>query len=80
MKVIDIQVPSKAPSGSSVELKCKFDLGGYSLYSLTWWHGGYQFYQYTPGKKEAYEQIKFYEAPGLDVDVSYILFFSKIKI
>ncbi|XP_042234423.1 uncharacterized protein LOC121874354 isoform X2 [Homarus americanus] len=61
-----MQVPPKVQAGKTVQLGCEFDLEGNSLYSLNWWRGSDQFYQFSPSSPD---QIIVYKSPGITVDV-----------
>ncbi|XP_063585833.1 uncharacterized protein LOC134763206 [Penaeus indicus] len=65
IKVLEIQVPPRVPTGETVRLGCLYDLEGANLYSLTWWRGTEQFYQFSPSSQE---QMTVYDSPGITVD------------
>jgi len=61
-------------SGETAELRCQFDLEGAQLYSLTWWKGSSQFYQYS-GEED--EPALVYDMAGITVDVSTLALLCK---
>ncbi|XP_037775798.1 uncharacterized protein LOC119572915 [Penaeus monodon] len=65
VKVLDIEVPQQVRSGETVDLRCHYDLEGASLYSLNWWRGTEQFYQFSPNSPE---QTTVYASRGITVD------------
>lgn len=62
-----MQVPHVVEVGKTVKMACHFDLEGANLYSLNWWRGSEQFFQYSPSSKD---KIIVYDSPGITVDVS----------
>lgn len=65
VKVLEIEVPPQVRSGETVDLRCHYDLEGASLYSLNWWRGTEQFYQFSPNSPE---QTMVYASRGITVD------------
>ncbi|XP_076058894.1 uncharacterized protein LOC143035805 [Oratosquilla oratoria] len=65
LRVVKVDVPSSVKSGDTVQLVCHYDLEGDHLYSLTWWRGRDQFYQYSP---DSISPLTIYTAPGIHVD------------
>ncbi|XP_047473798.1 uncharacterized protein LOC125028352 [Penaeus chinensis] len=65
VKVLEIEVPPQVRSGETVDLRCHYDLEGASLYSLNWWRGTEQFYQFSPNSPE---QTTVYASRGITVD------------
>ncbi|CAL4108276.1 unnamed protein product [Meganyctiphanes norvegica] len=65
VKILEVKVPRKAQMHSDVRLECRFDLEGAELYSLTWWRGPDQFYQYSPSQKE---KLVVHNTSGIFVD------------
>ena len=49
-----VVVPSVVKAGKSVALKCLYEEDGDKLYSLKWWRGDDQFYQYVPPSRMAF--------------------------
>lgn len=62
-----MKVPPVVQVGNTVHLACRFDLEGANLYSLNWWRGSEQFYQFSPSNPEP---VIVYDSPGITVDVS----------
>ncbi|XP_063861459.1 carcinoembryonic antigen-related cell adhesion molecule 6-like [Scylla paramamosain] len=60
-----MQVPPVVQVGKTVHLACRFDLEGANLYSLNWWRGSDQFYQFSPSSPEP---VIVYDSPGITVD------------
>ncbi|XP_069978452.1 uncharacterized protein [Penaeus vannamei] len=65
VRLLEIQVPSMVQAGATVHLVCRYDLEGASLYSLNWWRGSQQFYQFSPNTPRP---ITVYDSPGINVD------------
>ncbi|XP_071524574.1 uncharacterized protein [Panulirus ornatus] len=66
IRILEMRVPPIVQAGKTVQLACHFDLEGANLYSLNWWRGSDQFYQFSPSNNE---QIIVYDSPGITVDV-----------
>ena len=67
VRIVEMQVPPVVQVGKTVHLACRFDLEGANLYSLNWWRGSDQFYQFSPSSPEP---VIVYDSPGITVDVS----------
>ena len=67
IRIVEMQVPPVVQVGKTVHLACRFDLEGANLYSLNWWRGSEQFYQFSPSSPEP---VIVYDSPGITVDVS----------
>ncbi|XP_050714131.1 uncharacterized protein LOC126997116 [Eriocheir sinensis] len=65
IRIVEMQVPQIVEVGKTVHLACRFDLEGANLYSLNWWRGSEQFFQYSPSSAD---KIIVYESPGITVD------------
>ncbi|XP_064109065.1 uncharacterized protein LOC135217024 [Macrobrachium nipponense] len=68
LRVSGIGVPSVVTSGSTVKLMCSYDQRkdrDDPLYSLKWYRGVDQFYEYMPGKVPP---VRVYPLPNLNVD------------
>ena len=65
----NITVPQYLMVGQKTSLVCNFDLGGETLYSLTWWKDERQFYQYTSSKARP---TVVFTVPGISVNVSTV--------
>lgn len=65
---VQIEAPSSVRVGETVVLKCLYDLGGDSLYTMKWYRGPDEFYRFTP--KES-PPVKTFPSPGLSIDVSF---------
>jgi hypothetical protein len=66
---VHIEVPKFVKAGDTAVLRCIYDLGGDSLYTMKWYKGNQEFYRYTP--KES-PPIKTFPIPGLQIDVRVI--------
>ncbi|CAL4114089.1 unnamed protein product, partial [Meganyctiphanes norvegica] len=66
VKIIEVKVPRRAEIHTDVRLECHFDLEGADLYSLTWWRGPDQFYQYSPSQVD---KLVVHNSSGILVDV-----------
>ncbi|ODN00268.1 hypothetical protein Ocin01_06425 [Orchesella cincta] len=64
---VRVEVPQYVKAGETAVLKCKYDLGGETLYALKWYKGNQEFYRYTP--KES-PPTKSFPIVGLQIDVS----------
>ncbi|KAK4291796.1 hypothetical protein Pmani_035399 [Petrolisthes manimaculis] len=67
IRITEMHVPRLVRVASTVKLACRVDLQGASLYSLNWWRGSEQFYQFSPSSED---QITVWESHGITVDVS----------
>ncbi|XP_076058505.1 uncharacterized protein LOC143035519 isoform X2 [Oratosquilla oratoria] len=65
LHVVKVDVPARVQEGETVQLVCHYDLDGDNLYSLTWWRGKDQFYQFSP---DSIPEVTVYTAPGIHVD------------
>ncbi|XP_050731171.1 uncharacterized protein LOC127005883 [Eriocheir sinensis] len=65
IRIVEMQVPRVVQVGKTVHLACRFDLEGANLYSLNWWRGSEQFYQFSPSSPEP---VIVYDSPGITVD------------
>lgn len=68
--VVEVKVPQYKTCGSDATLACHYSLEGDTLYSLKWYKGDSQFYQYIPANKEP---KTFFEIPDIEIDVSTYL-------
>ncbi|XP_035708915.1 uncharacterized protein LOC110851365 isoform X1 [Folsomia candida] len=64
---VQIEAPSSVRVGETVVLKCLYDLGGDSLYTMKWYRGPDEFYRFTP--KES-PPVKTFPSPGLSIDLA----------
>ncbi|XP_047740033.1 uncharacterized protein LOC125179025, partial [Hyalella azteca] len=60
-----LTVPRYLVVGQRATLACHVGLEGDSLYSVTWWKDGRQFYQYTPSKPRP---VVAFTVPGISVN------------
>lgn len=68
LELLTVKVPEFAIRGGRAKLYCSYTLDDdASLYSLKWYKGDHQFYQYIPGN--ILSKNTFF-LPGVDVDVS----------
>ncbi|XP_045124069.1 uncharacterized protein LOC123512011 [Portunus trituberculatus] len=65
IRIVEMQVPPTVEVGKTVHLACRFDPEGAKLYSLNWWRGSDQFFQYSPSSAD---KIIVYDSPGITVD------------
>ncbi|KAF2368891.1 Immunoglobulin V-set domain [Trinorchestia longiramus] len=65
--VVEVRVPAYKIRGEDAELQCHYMLQDATLYSLKWYKGDSQFYQYIPANRETKTT---FEVPGLQVDIS----------
>ncbi|XP_063850792.1 junctional adhesion molecule 2A-like [Scylla paramamosain] len=54
IKVEKVEVPRVVRAGESARLECLYQEDGDKLYSLKWWRGDDQFYQYVPPSRNAF--------------------------
>lgn len=66
LKSVKITVPPVVLSGSSVTLKCDYDLEGVQLYSLKWYFQELEFFRHVP--KEIPEN-KYFNLPHFNIDM-----------
>ena len=69
--VVEVKVAPYKLKGSDASLRCHYSLDGATLYSLKWYKGDSQFYQYIPAKQQAKE---IFHVPGVEVDVSTYIY------
>lgn len=67
LKLSNVDVPPHPVAGSSVPLRCVFDMEGDELYSVKWYKTNAEFYRYLP-KDNPPAQV--YEVEGVSVDLS----------
>ena len=67
LKDVHLQSPLVVKSGSTVTLRCTYDLENESLYTVKWYKGRQEFFRYVP--KEL-PNTKVFPLPGVNVDVS----------
>ena len=73
MKSVD--VPEFKTRGSDARLSCTYSLEGAELYSIKWYKGDKQFYQFIPAKPDPKRDFMI---PSVHIDVS-VHPFSKSK-
>ncbi|XP_045139426.1 uncharacterized protein LOC123520853 [Portunus trituberculatus] len=66
LEILEVRVPEYKVKGSRAELKCIYSLGNATLYSLKWYKGDKQFFQYIPANSVT--KNTFY-VKGVNVDV-----------
>ncbi|XP_069980941.1 uncharacterized protein [Penaeus vannamei] len=64
IRVERVVVPPVVLAGRRVKLECQYEEDGDRLYSLKWWHGDDQFYQFIPPHR------KHFPVPGVTVNWS----------
>ncbi|XP_053650848.2 uncharacterized protein [Cherax quadricarinatus] len=67
LRVTAVEVPRVVLVGESATLRCHFALRGEALYSLKWWKGGRQFYQFIP--RNSPKMVAF-TSPGVRVNIA----------
>ncbi|XP_042229074.1 uncharacterized protein LOC121871049 [Homarus americanus] len=68
LRVSGVVVPSAVVSGSSVKLMCNYERNRDRedpLYSVKWYRGVHQFYEYIPGRKPS---VRVFKLPHITVD------------
>ncbi|KAL7638181.1 UNVERIFIED_CONTAM: hypothetical protein RMT77_011806 [Armadillidium vulgare] len=65
---VRVDVPIYKERGSNAELKCLYSLEGSSLYSVKWYKGDKQFYQYIPAKRQPKSE---FPVPTINVDLGF---------
>ncbi|XP_064102351.1 uncharacterized protein LOC135212655 [Macrobrachium nipponense] len=65
IRIEKVLVPPRVQAGETVQLSCLFDLEGKKLYSLNWWRGSEQFFQFSPNSQE---KVVIYDSPGIEID------------
>lgn len=66
--VVEVKVPAYEVGGSDARLLCDYSLEGATLYSLKWYKGDSQFYQFIPANQQPKTTFR---VDGVDVDVSW---------
>ncbi|EZA59275.1 hypothetical protein X777_15918 [Ooceraea biroi] len=67
LQIQTLEVPNIAdPRWEKVTLRCKYDLGGKDLYSVTWYKDGIEFFKFMPGSPG-----REYYVDGVHVDISH---------
>ena len=67
LEILEVRVPEYKVKGSRAELKCIYSLGNATLYSLKWYKGDKQFFQYIPANSISKNT---FSVNGVSVDVS----------
>lgn len=65
---VRVEVPPYVKAGDTAVLKCLYDIGSETLYTVKWYKGRKEFFRYTP--KES-PPIKSFSIVGLQIDVSF---------
>ena len=65
--LLEVRVPQYQTRGDDAQLYCHYSLEGATLYSIKWYKGDKQFYQYIPVRTTA---INSFQIAGVNVDVS----------
>ncbi|KAF2363496.1 Immunoglobulin V-set domain [Trinorchestia longiramus] len=65
--LVEVKVPRYRTCDSEARLSCHYSLEGLTLYSLKWYKGDSQFYQYIPGNRQP---KTYFKVPGVNVDAS----------
>ena len=71
--VEEVVVPQVVKRGDDVQLECRYQEEGHSLYSLKWWRDEDQFYQYIPPKRS------YFDAPGVRVNMTATTALNKVR-
>ncbi|KAK3928995.1 Chitin biosynthesis protein CHS5 [Frankliniella fusca] len=66
VKNISMSLPDAVAQGSTVTLRCDYDLEGQQLYSIKWFRGESEFYQYVPKEIPA---SKVFDVDGVKIKV-----------
>ncbi|KAA0188394.1 hypothetical protein HAZT_HAZT007321 [Hyalella azteca] len=64
--LVEVKVPRYRTCDSEARLSCHYSLEGETLYSLKWYKGDSQFYQYIPGNPQP---KTYFKVPGVNVDI-----------
>ncbi|XP_037506500.1 uncharacterized protein LOC119382742 [Rhipicephalus sanguineus] len=67
LRVIELKVPESPTRGSTVTLKCRYDLERDQLYSVKWYKDGIEFLRYLPNDRP---RIQAFRIKGLNVNVA----------
>ncbi|RWS23755.1 uncharacterized protein B4U80_05345, partial [Leptotrombidium deliense] len=72
MKIVKFEVPRSVVEGSDVDLLCKYDLQGNSIYSVKWFYNYVEFYRYLPksGQNSPRVTVNPFNFRGLILDLS----------
>ncbi|KAE8753241.1 hypothetical protein FOCC_FOCC000163 [Frankliniella occidentalis] len=66
VKNVSMSIPDAVAQGSTVTLRCDYDLEGQPLYSIKWFRGESEFYQYVPKEIPA---SKVFDVDGVKIKV-----------
>ncbi|XP_050716049.1 cell adhesion molecule 1-like [Eriocheir sinensis] len=66
LEILEVRVPEYKVRGAKAELQCRYALENATLYSLKWYKGDKQFFQYIPGNKKTKNT---FFVKGVHVDV-----------
>lgn len=69
LEILEVKVPEYKVLGSRAELQCVYSLGNATLYSLKWYKGDKQFFQYIPANSIT-KNTFFVKGVNVDVDRS----------
>ncbi|CAL1280184.1 unnamed protein product [Larinioides sclopetarius] len=67
LKINMFHIPTPVVAGESVMLKCKYELGNETLYSVKWYKNMGEFFRYVPASDPPF---KTFRQIGIDVDIS----------
>ncbi|KAE8738063.1 hypothetical protein FOCC_FOCC016466 [Frankliniella occidentalis] len=48
MRLLELRVPPHTVARLPVQLECRFDMEGETLYSVKWYKDGHEFYRFVP--------------------------------
>jgi hypothetical protein len=68
LKDVRVLVPAAVKRGENVNLICKYDLEGDTLYSMKWYKGKREFFRFTPKENPS---LQIFPVPGIYVEVSW---------
>ncbi|KAL3613071.1 hypothetical protein CASFOL_043088 [Castilleja foliolosa] len=66
-------IPEAVERGSTVEMRCQYDLEQEVLYSVKWYRGDREFCRYSP---RDVPPLKIFPIPGIEVNVSVFTYSS----
>ncbi|XP_055950728.1 synaptogenesis protein syg-2-like [Argiope bruennichi] len=67
LRINSFHVPTPAVTGDSILLRCAYELGNETLYSVKWYKNAGEFFRYVPASEPP---LKMFPQNGIDVDMS----------
>ncbi|KAG0443611.1 hypothetical protein HPB47_014718 [Ixodes persulcatus] len=73
LRLVSVDVPPYALLGGSAKLRCRFELGNASLYSVKWYKGHHEIFRYVPNEQPPEKVFPLRGVTVAESDVSSVL-------